>query len=377
MAAPPAILICYSAGMPRPRASTPASAAPVCTRHAGDQPATDTAAGQSVQAAETVTPTPVARTEGAGGASFGQWIQQSGLPRHEARRLMSLASGRSLTWLIAHADESPDPVHTARFRTLAARRRAGEPLAYLMGEQPFYGRDFRVSPDVLIPRADTETLVEAALERLPASGRPGRQATKPGQPATVPRPSSCPPCRVLDLGTGSGIVAITLALEVPGLEVHAVERSAGALALARENAARHGARVQFHQGSWWQALTVDSGNNTLSDGDGKRQPPGPARFELIVSNPPYIAAADHHLQRGDLRFEPLEALAAGQDGLNDLRLIIAGAPSWLRTGGWLLLEHGYDQGLAVRDLLQAAGFAGIFTRHDLAGQPRVSGGYWR
>ena len=270
-------------------------------------------------------------------------IQHSQLPRAEARRLLASLTGQPLTWFMAHGDDPADPDLAARFQALAERRRAGEPLAYLLGQQEFYGRPFTVSPAVLIPRADTETLVETALEQL-ALLRQQRRAV---------------PLSLLELGTGSGIIAITLALEAPDTEVHAVERSPEALAVARQNAKALGAdHIHWHAGSWWQALA------------------SPRRFDLIVSNPPYIAANDHHLQQGDLRFEPPQALAAGPDGLDDLRILIGGAPAHLTPGGWLLLEHGYDQEAPVQALLRDAGFADVFTRRDLAGQPRVSGGRW-
>ena len=270
-------------------------------------------------------------------------IQHSQLPRAEARRLLASLTGQPLTWFMAHGDDPTDPNTATRFQTLAERRRAGEPLAYLLGQQEFYGRPFAVSPAVLIPRADTETLVETALEQLLLL-RQQRRAV---------------PLSLLELGTGSGIIAITLALEAPDTVVHAVERSPGALAVARQNAKALGAdHIHWHAGSWWQALAC------------------PRRFDLIVSNPPYIAANDHHLQQGDLRFEPPQALAAGPDGLDDLRIIIGGAPAHLNPGGWLLLEHGYDQEAPVQALLRNAGFADVFTRRDLAGQPRVSGGQW-
>lgn len=277
------------------------------------------------------------------GPSLDDLIRDSGLPRAEARRLLASLTGQPLTWIMAHGDDPADPDTTARFQTLAERRRAGEPLAYLLGQQEFYGRPFTVSPAVLIPRADTETLVETALEQLLLL-RQQRRAV---------------PLSLLELGTGSGIIAITLALEAPDTEVHAVERSPEALAMAQQNAKALGAdRIHWHAGSWWQALA------------------SPRRFDLIVSNPPYIAAGDHHLQQGDLRFEPPQALAAGPDGLDDLRIIIGGAPAHLSPGGWLLLEHGYDQETPVQALLRDAGFAEVFTRRDLAGQPRVSGGRW-
>ena len=275
--------------------------------------------------------------------SIDDLIRHSQLPRAEARRLLASLTGQPLTWFMAHGDDPADPDTTTRFQALAERRRAGEPLAYLLGQQEFYGRPFTVSPAVLIPRADTETLVETALEQLLLLRRQRRAV----------------PLSLLELGTGSGIIAITLALEAPDTEVHAVERSPEALAMAQQNAKALGAdRIHWHAGSWWQALAC------------------PRRFDLIVSNPPYIAANDHHLQQGDLRFEPPQALAAGPDGLDDLRIIIGGAPAHLNPGGWLLLEHGYDQEAPVQALLRDAGFADVFTRRDLAGQPRVSGGRW-
>ena len=278
------------------------------------------------------------------GPPLDDLIQHSQLPRAEARRLLASLTGQPLTWFMAHGDDPADPDLAARFQALAERRRAGEPLAYLLGQQEFYGRPFAVSPAVLIPRADTETLVETALEQLLLL-RQQRRAV---------------PLSLLELGTGSGIIAITLALEAPDTEVHAVERSPEALAVAQQNAKALGAsRIHWHAGSWWQALA------------------SPRRFDLIVSNPPYIAANDHHLQQGDLRFEPPQALAAGPDGLDDLRIIIGGATAHLTPDGWLLLEHGYDQEAPVQALLRDAGFADVFTRRDLAGQPRVSGGRWQ
>ena len=275
--------------------------------------------------------------------SIDDLIRHSQLPRAEARRLLASLTGQPLTWFMAHGDDPAAPNIATRFQALAERRRAGEPLAYLLGQQEFYGRPFAVSPAVLIPRADTETLVETALEQL-ALLRQQRRAV---------------PLSLLELGTGSGIIAITLALEAPDTEVHAVERSPEALAVAQQNANTLGAhRIHWHAGSWWQALAR------------------PRRFDLIVSHPPYIAAHDHHLQQGDLRVEPPQALAAGPDGLDDLRILIGGAPAHLTPGGWLLLEHGYDQEAPVQALLRDAGFADVFTRRDLAGQPRVSGGRW-
>lgn len=307
--------------------------------------------------------------------SIDDLIRHSQLPRAEARRLLACLTGQPLTWFMAHGDDPADPDIAARFQALAERRRAGEPLAYLLGQQEFYGRPFTVSPAVLIPRADTETLVETALEQLLLLRRQRRAV----------------PLSLLELGTGSGIIAITLALEAPDTEVHAVERSPEALAMAQRNAKALGAhRIHWHAGSWWQALanatdsheatentaTAAQTTSPITARQGHPTEPPARRFDLIVSNPPYIAANDHHLQQGDLRFEPPQALAAGPDGLDDLRIIIGGAPTHLNPGGWLLLEHGYDQEAPVQALLRDAGFADVFTRRDLAGQPRVSGGQW-
>ena len=309
------------------------------------------------------------------GPSLDDLIRHSQLPRAEARRLLAYLTGQPLTWFMAHGDDPADPDIATRFQALAKRRRAGEPQAYLLRQQEFYGRPFAVSPAVLIPRADTETLVETALEQL----------------ARLRRQRHAVPLSLLELGTGSGIIAITLALEAPDTEVHAVERSPEALAVAQQNAKALGAdRIHWHAGSWWQALANATGSHEATENaataaqttspitarQGRPTEPPARRFDLIVSNPPYIAANDHHLQQGDLRFEPPQALAAGPDGLDDLRIIIGGAPAHLNPGGWLLLEHGYDQETPVQALLRDAGFADVFTRRDLAGQPRVSGGRW-
>ena len=314
-------------------------------------------------------------SSGHAGPTLDDLIRHSQLPRAEARRLLAYLTGQPLTWFMAHGDDPADPDIATRFQALAERRRAGEPLAYLLGQQEFYGRPFAVSPAVLIPRADTETLVETALEQL----------------ARLRRQRCAVPLSLLELGTGSGIIAITLALEAPDTEVHAVERSPEALAVAQQNAKALGAdRIHWHAGSWWQALANATGSHEATENaataaqttspitarQGRPTEPPARRFDLIVSNPPYIAANDHHLQQGDLRFEPPQALAAGPDGLDDLRIIIGGAPAHLNPGGWLLLEHGYDQETPVQALLRDAGFADVFTRRDLAGQPRVSGGRW-
>lgn len=253
--------------------------------------------------------------------------------RLEARVLATCAWGVPPAWLIAHDIDRMSAAQISAFDTLLTRRLAGEPVAYLTGTREFYGRPFLVSPDVLIPRPDTELLVDLALTRLP-----------PNQVMDV-----------LDLGTGSGCIAISLALERPLARITAVDRSIAALAIARRNAERLSARVEFLTSDWFDALAG-------------------RRFDLIVSNPPYIAAADPHLARGDVRFEPLSALAAGQDGLDDLRFLTRAACAHLKPGGTLLLEHGYDQADAVQALLRMNGIRHPKTWADLSGIQRVSGG---
>ncbi|MGY8564139.1 peptide chain release factor N(5)-glutamine methyltransferase [Paracidovorax citrulli] len=252
--------------------------------------------------------------------------------RHEAELLLLHVLGRERSWLFAHATDLVDPGSGQAFAELLQRRLAGEPVAYLLGRRGFWTLDLAVSPDTLIPRPETERLVELALERLP-------EAT---------------PLRVADLGTGSGAIALALASERPQARVVATDMSPAALAVAAANARRHGLdNVAFRQGSWHAPLAGE-------------------RFDLIASNPPYIASDDPHLARGDLRFEPASALASGHDGLDDIRLIIAGAATHLLPGGWLLLEHGWDQGAAIRALLADAGFVDVATGVDLEQRDRVS-----
>lgn len=252
--------------------------------------------------------------------------------RHEAELLLLHVLGRERSWLFAHATDLVDPASGQAFAELLQRRLAGEPVAYLLGRRGFWTLDLAVSPDTLIPRPETERLVELALERLP-------EAT---------------PLRVADLGTGSGAIALALASERPQARVVATDMSPAALAVAAANARRHGLdNVAFRQGSWHAPLAGE-------------------RFDLIASNPPYIASDDPHLARGDLRFEPASALASGHDGLDDIRLIIAGAAAHLLPGGWLLLEHGWDQGAAIRALLDDAGFVEVATEVDLEQRDRVS-----
>lgn len=253
--------------------------------------------------------------------------------RAEAELLLLHAVRQSRSWLFTHADDVLDMDVQTAYAELLNRRARGEPVAYITGSRGFWSLDLEVTPATLIPRPETELLVEQALERLP--------------------PDSA--CAVADLGTGSGTVALALASERPQCRVTATDASAAALEVARRNAARLGIdNVAFVQGDWMVPL-------------------GDARFELIVSNPPYIEADDEHLVRGDLRFEPATALASGRDGLDDIRRIVATARAHLAPGGWLLFEHGWNQGDAARALLRQAGYDDVFTAQDLEQRDRVSG----
>jgi release factor glutamine methyltransferase len=255
-----------------------------------------------------------------------------GMDRIDAEYLLAHVLQRPRAWLYAHADDELAPVHRDAFRNLQVRRKAGEPVAYLTGLRGFWSLELRVTSDTLIPRPETELLVETALARL----HPERTAT------------------VLDLGTGSGAVALAIAVERPLAQVTAVERSPAALAVAKDNAQRLKLeRVNFETGNWYEGF-------------------GGHRFDVIVSNPPYIEDGDTHLDHGDLRYEPRTALVSGLDGLDDIRQIIVQAPGYLLPGGWLLLEHGWQQGAAVRGLLEGAGFREIMTELDLEGRDRVS-----
>jgi release factor glutamine methyltransferase len=261
------------------------------------------------------------------------------LPGDEARREAALLLRHALrvsdTWLVAHDNDAVDAETAAVYRVLIERRAAGEPVAYLTGVRGFHALELRVTPDVLIPRPETELLVECALRRLPIDLA----------------------CAVADLGTGSGAIALAVAHARPCARVVATDASAAALQVARGNAERLGlANVEFAQGDWCAAL-------------------GAARFDVIATNPPYVAAGDSHLAQGDLRFEPSMALASGVDGLDAIRRIVRDAPAHLAAHGWLLLEHGFEQGAAVRDLLRRYEYAGVFTEHDFEGRERVSGGH--
>lgn len=254
------------------------------------------------------------------------------IDRADAQWLLLHVLGRGRGWLFAHAGDALAASDGAAFAALVARREAGEPVAYLTGRRGFWTLDLAVTPATLIPRPETELLVELALARIPPDA----------------------PARVADLGTGSGAIALALASERPRTQVVATDASAAALAVARANAASHGlGNVDFRAGSWWAPLAAE-------------------RFDLIASNPPYIEAGDPHLDRGDLRFEPAAALASGADGLDDLRVIAAQAPAHLQVGGWLLVEHGWNQGAAVRGLFTAAGLVDVDTARDLEGRERVT-----
>ena len=262
-----------------------------------------------------------------------------GVERLDAHLLLAHVLGQSRSWLLAHGDDALSDDRARAFDALVARRAAGEPFAYLVGEREFHGLTLAVSDAVLVPRPDTETLVEWALELLR------------GELREFAAPA------VLDLGTGSGAIALALKNAEPRARVWAGERSAGALAVAHANAQRLSLDVRFAQGDWWDALAGE---------------PDVPVFDLVVSNPPYIAADDPHLAA--LAHEPLSALVADDDGLADIRRIAEGARGRLRTGGWLLFEHGWEQAAAVRALLQRSGLVEVSTRVDIEGRARCTGG---
>jgi len=257
--------------------------------------------------------------------------------RLDSECLLAHVLGQNRTWLYTWSDRGLTAEQLSAADALLQRRMAGEPVAYLCGQRDFWSLTLDVNPSTLIPRGDTETLIEWALE-LPLL-------------ATA---------NVLDLGTGTGAIALALASEQPSWHVQGVDFQAEAVALARTNAAKNNlSRVTFEQSDWFSALAVGAG-----------------RFDLIVSNPPYIDGADEHLQQGDVRFEPRSALVAEEQGLADLRLIIEQAPDYLADDGWLLLEHGWQQADAVCELLRQRGFTDVENRCDLGANPRISGGRW-
>lgn len=254
--------------------------------------------------------------------------------RHEAEILLGHALQRERAWLFTHPDWVPSPEQVGTFAGFINARKRGEPVAYLIGHRGFWTLDLVVTPDVLIPRPETELLVELALVHIPPDSQ----------------------FRIVDLGTGSGAIALAVASERPRARVLATDASSAALGVAKDNAHRLGiANVEFAQGNWFAAL-------------------GSQKFDMIVSNPPYIAADDVHLKQGDLRYEPASALASGADGLTAIRQIVETAPRHLSSAGWLFLEHGCDQGAHVCSLLGQRGFIDVQTWPDLAGHDRISGG---
>ncbi len=279
--------------------------------------------------------------------------------RSEVQCLLQHVLSVPRAWLLTHPEYRLNDTEQTRYDELLFCRLHGEPIAYLLGEREFFGLNFKVTPATLIPRPETELLVELALQRIPEKPpSPGPTATlSPGKNEARGRGwgRGCD-YRMLDLGTGSGAIALSIAHSRPDVEVLACDNSVTALDVARENAQRLGiANVAFMQSDWYGALAVQ-------------------RFNLIVSNPPYVAATDPHLTQGDLRFEPSSALASGDDGLRDTHHIVAHARTHLEPGGWLLLEHGHDQAAQVRQLLHQAGLVEVFSARDLAGIERVSGG---
>ena len=258
--------------------------------------------------------------------------QAVAIDRVDAEWLLAHSLQTPRSWLFAHSGDAVPAEAAVRFAALLARRQAGEPVAYLTGSQGFWTLDLAVSPATLVPRPETELLVERALARIPVNSA----------------------SHVADLGTGSGAIALAIAKERPHTAVIATDASAAALEVARGNAARNGiTNVEFREGDWLAPLAGET-------------------FDLIASNPPYVAAGDPHLARGDLRHEPPRALSSGADGLDAIRAIVAAAPRHLVPGGWLLLEHGLEQAAAIRALLEQAGFAEVETVQDLERRDRVS-----
>lgn len=269
--------------------------------------------------------------------TLAQTLAAAQLDAVDARALMRHVLGVDYAYLIAHSAQALTAAQSELFAALTIRRSAGEPIAYIVGRREFFSFDFKITPAVLIPRPETELLVDFALETTATNDE----------------------ASVLDLGTGSGCVAISIAKHRPRARVVGIDSSSAALALARENSQRHAAaNLELMESDWFSALAGRA-------------------FDVIVANPPYVAVGDPHLKQGDLRFEPEAALNGGADGLDCIRVIVALAQHYLGEGGWLAFEHGYDQAAPCRQLLADAGYAEVFSRADLAGIERVSGGRWR
>ena len=258
---------------------------------------------------------------------------ESETPRLDAELMLGFVLQKNSAWLLAHGDDELPLPSQVTFLELLERRIAGEPVAHIIGSRGFWTLDLRVTADTLIPRPETELLVELAIAKCASDKK----------------------LRILDLGTGTGAVALAIASECKNSEVLAADKSAAALGVARENARRNNLQVEFIQSDWFEALADK-------------------KFDLIVSNPPYICNDDPHLSLGDVRFEPLTALASGPDGLDDIRLIIAQAPQYCLPGAWLMIEHGFDQGEAIRALFSNAGFSHVETAQDLEQRDRVTAG---
>lgn len=256
-------------------------------------------------------------------------------PRLDAELLLCHALNVSRTYLFTWPERTLNAEQLKKFPPLLAQRLQGHPIAHILGEREFWGLSLIVTQDTLIPRPDTETLVESALTQLPNKSEEE--------------------IAVLDLGTGSGAIALALKSQRPDLHITAVDYSQHALDVAKQNAQKHQQDIQFLQSNWFSALKAPH-----------------TQFNFIVSNPPYIEEKDPHLTQGDVRFEPLSALTSGEDGLDDIRIIAQHAPLHLKPQGWLLIEHGYHQANAVADIFSANHFINIQLQHDLAGQPRVT-----
>ena len=256
-------------------------------------------------------------------------------PRLDAELLLGFVLEKNSAWFMAHGDDALPLPAEERFLALLGRRIVGEPIAHLIGLRGFWTLDLAVTADTLIPRPETELLVELAISKCAKDKK----------------------LRILDLGTGTGAIALAIASECRNAEVIAVDKSIGALQVARENGRRNNLQVEFLQSDWFAELENQ-------------------KFDLIVSNPPYIADSDPHLKQGDVRFEPITALASGADGLDDIRLIVSRSPDYCLLGAWLMIEHGFDQGEKIRVLFTEAGFSNVETLQDLERRDRVSLGQW-